>query len=141
MTLLDPDGRGTIAQYERVYGGEDAPGHPSLALPLLAVRPRAWRESEVRPLIPDDIREWLDSLDGAGLRTALRTLASTSDTAGFEPAVNAMRTLLQTRPGRLPRTADAMPLALRYHSGEQPRPEPDLSLYDRFIPHDERNTR
>ena len=63
VTLTSPATGELFAEYPRQYGRSRNVEDPALVLPRLAVKPRAWRESSIRPDVPDDIRAWLDSMD------------------------------------------------------------------------------
>ena len=60
VTLTSPATGELLAEYPRQYGRSRNVEDPALVLPRLAVKPRAWRESSIRPDVPDDIRAWLD---------------------------------------------------------------------------------
>ena len=60
VTLASPATGELLAEYPRQYGRSRNVEGPALVLPRLAVKPRAWRESSIRPDVPDDIRAWLD---------------------------------------------------------------------------------
>ena len=69
---------------------------PALVLPRLAVKPRAWRESSIRPDVPDDIRAWLDSMDEKTLRESLKAIGDACRAAGFDPAMQACGEILRS---------------------------------------------
>ena len=58
VTLASPATGELFAEYPRQYGRSRNVEDPALVLPRLAVKPRAWRESSIRPDVPDDIRAW-----------------------------------------------------------------------------------
>lgn len=106
-------------------------------LPRLAVRPRAWRESSIRPDVPDDIRAWLDSMDEKTLRESLKAIGDACRAAGFDPAMQACGEILRSNRDMGLHADSLTPIALRMRDGEWEYPggieEPDLSGYDRFI--------
>ena len=74
VTLASPATGELFAEYPRQYGRSRNVEDPALVLPRLAVKPRAWRESSIRPDVPDDIRAWLDSMDEKTLRESLKAI-------------------------------------------------------------------
>lgn len=74
VTLTSPATGELFAEYPRQYGRSRNVEDPALVLPRLAVKPRAWRESSIRPDVPDDIRAWLDSMDEKTLRESLKAI-------------------------------------------------------------------
>ena len=109
---------------------------PALVLPRLAVKPRAWRESSIRPDVPDDIRAWLDSMDEKTLRESLKAIGDACRAAGFDPAMQACGEILRSNRDMGLHADSLTPIALRMRDGEwecSGIEEPDLSGYDRFI--------
>ena len=89
VTLTSPATGELFAEYPRQYGRSRNVEDPALVLPRLAVKPRAWRESSIRPDVPDDIRAWLDSMDEKTLRESLKAIGDACRAAGFDPAMQA----------------------------------------------------
>ena len=71
-------------------------GSRARSFPRLAVKPRAWRESSIRPDVPDDIRAWLDSMDEKTLRESLKAIGDACRAAGFDPAMQACGEILRS---------------------------------------------
>jgi hypothetical protein len=106
---------------------------PALVMPMLAKKPRAWRNSPVRGQMPADVIEWLDAMDETDLKTSLGAIAESCRTAGFAPAMDACRRLRQTAGTRPPRADELTPVAMRIRDGEAAPSGPDLSAYDLFL--------
>ena len=137
VTLTSPATGELLAEYPRRYGRSGDMEDPALVLPRIAVKPRAWRESAIRPDVPDDIREWLDSMDEKTLRESLKAIGDACRAAGFEPAMRACDEILRSNRDMGLHADSPAPIALRMRDGEREYPgeieEPDLSGYDRFI--------
>ncbi|MBW3089230.1 IS21 family transposase [Bifidobacterium miconisargentati] len=126
-----------LAEYHRQYGRSNNMEDPALVLPRIAVRPRAWRESAIRPDVPDDIRAWLDAMDEKTLKESLKAIGDACRAAGFEPAMQACGEILRCNKDMGLHADSLTPIALRMRDGDWEYPgavaEPDLSGYDRFI--------
>ena len=137
VTLASPATGELLAEYPRQYGRSRNVEDPALVLPRLAVKPRAWRESSIRPDVPDDIRAWLDSMDERTLRESLKAIGDACRAAGFDPAMQACGEILRSNRDMGLHADSLTPIALRMRDGEWEYPggieEPDLSGYDRFI--------
>ncbi len=137
VTLASPATGELFAEYPRQYGRSRNVEDPALVLPRLAVKPRAWRESSIRPDVPDDIRAWLDSMDEKTLRESLKAIGDACRAAGFDPAMQACGEILRSNRDMGLHADSLTPIALRMRDGEWEYPggieEPDLSGYDRFI--------
>lgn len=137
VTLTSPATGELLAEYPRQYGRSRNVEDPALVLPRLAVKPRAWRESSIRPDVPDDIRAWLDSMDEKTLRESLKAIGDACRAAGFDPAMQACGEILRSNRDMGLHADSLTPIALRMRDGEWEYPggieEPDLSGYDRFI--------
>jgi transposase len=93
----------------------------------------SWKNSGVREMIPESLREKMDSLCREDLRETVRTLSQLTKSYSFETAVKALEEGF-----RLSRTGfcDAAVLAARmqnYGFGTPPEHGPDLSPYDRLL--------
>ncbi len=110
----------------------------STSLEQLLRNPGAWRNSGLREIVPQTIREALDGRDRAGLREALKLMSGLSADFGFEVALAAMSE--SAGRGHL-NTSDTKVLASRIASfglDSDPDPGPDLAAYDRaFLPREE----
>ena len=138
VTLVDPDTGVVPAEYPRPYGdGPRVLQDPSLVMPMLAARPGAWRESPIRPDVPDDVREWLDTMDEKTLKESLRAIGDATRAAGFEPVMQACDEILACNKDMGLHADSLTPIALRMRDGDWEYPgamdEPDLSGYDECI--------
>lgn len=99
-----------------------------MQLAMLCNRPNAWRNSLVRQMLPDPLREWLDLQDETARRGALQTLKRVDRESGWADAVEAMLTALESTGGV--GRADVTLLAARLAEGverveyEDDRPDP-----------------
>ena len=93
VAFFDERGAG-IATFERAYG--DAPteaSDPLSQLALLCRKPGAWRNSQVRASVPDDLRRHMDALSKAERKDALLAMRDASAHAGWSATVDAMAAL------------------------------------------------
>lgn len=127
--LFDPTDGAELAEYPRSYGQENTITDPAKVLPSLALRPRAWLESEIRPDVPANVRNRLDQMDDQQRAKALKALDQASVTTGFQTAMDAAEMIDGQE-----LTADRLiPLALRLSNDTTTDTGPDLSDYDRFL--------
>ena len=116
------DGR-RIGKLPRVYGESSGTVRdPSVLLPALARKPRAWGESPIRADFPDRLRLRIDTMDSKERQRTLRLIHRTAGDGGFEAAVAAAEHLVEQ--GRGIDEASLMTLARRIAAGEMPRDEP-----------------
>ena len=118
VTLTSPATGELLAEYPRQYGRSRNVEDPALVLPRLAVKPRAWRESSIRPDVPDDIRAWLDSMDEKTLRESLKAIGDACRAAGFDPAMQACGEILRSNRDMGLHADSLTPIALRMRDGE-----------------------
>ena len=90
---------------------------------MLCNRPNEWRNSLVRQMLPDPLREWLDLQDEAEQRGALQTLKRVDRESGWANAVEAMLAVLESTGGTA-RLAEGVE-RVKYEDDR-----PDLSEYD-----------
>ena len=93
----------------------------------------AWRNSGVREIIPDKLRQNMDELCREDLRQTVRTLSMLTRSYSFETAVKALETGFATNRTHF---ADAAVLAARmmgYGLDTPPEKGPDLSGYDQLL--------
>lgn len=84
-----------VCDHERAYGkGPTDTTNPASQLPLLAMKVGAWRNSEVRASVPDDLRRFMDSLGRKELGESLRLMRAQADERGWDAAVAAMECAL-----------------------------------------------
>ena len=132
---------GKIASFERAYG--DAPTEatdPLSQLALLCRKPGAWRNSQVRAAIPDDLRRHMDALSKAGRKDALRAMRDASAQAGWAATVEAMTALAASGGALAP--ADVMLGAMFVANGQHAvdyESAADLSGYDAAFARSERS--
>ena len=132
IEILDAEGT-RLAAHPRAYGQASTSSEdPSMQLAMLCNRPNAWRNSLVRDMLPDPLREWLDRQDETARRGALQTLKRVDRESGWANAVEAMLATLEST-GGVDR-ADVTLLAARLAEGvervEYEDDRPDLSEYD-----------
>lgn len=131
VSVYDSDGT-RVCEHERAYG--DAPtdtSNPGSQLALLCAKARAWQNSRARSAMPDDLREWMDSLGDADLRAELRLLRDENARSGWDVTVRAAEMALAAT-GRVDAASLAVSAA-RIASGESRicYDEPvDLAEYD-----------
>jgi hypothetical protein len=94
--------------------------------------PGAWRNSLLRKTIPEQLREEMDGLDRAQLKTTLRTMQDLSVRYDFDTALQAMEEA--TRLGRLTH-ANSVILAAKLTSffPEEESSKVDLGVYDKML--------
>ena len=104
----------------------------SKVFPLIASKPRAWRDCSIRPDVPDEVREYLDQADDRTLKSSLRAIARACEAAGFEPAMQAVSHAI-TLDWDL-NEQEMAPLAKRIADGDidYGGDLPDLNTYDKF---------
>ena len=89
----------------------------------------AWKNSEVRDAIPDDLRRYLDDLDRHELGSSLKIMRGQVEQHGWEATIEAMGIALQST-GRLD-GASVSVAAARAEGGSIAYDEPvDLGVYD-----------
>lgn len=99
---------------------------------MLCNRPNEWRNSLVRQMLPDPLREWLDLQDEAERRGALQTLKRVDRESGWANAVEAMLAVLESTGGtdRAGVTLLTARLAEGVERVKYEDDRPDLSKYD-----------
>lgn len=74
-----------VCRHARSYGSTPTDTtDPASQLPILSIRPGAWRNSQVRANLSDELREHMDGLDDVGLRTELRMMRDESARTGWQ---------------------------------------------------------
>jgi hypothetical protein len=58
-------------------------------LARLLKNPGAWRNSGMRVIMPDDLRDHMDALDKSGLKETLRSMRELESAYGFKTAISA----------------------------------------------------
>lgn len=122
-----------VCDHERAYGkGPTDTTSPASQLPLLAMKAGAWRNSEVRSAVPDDLRDYMDSLGKKELGEDLRLMRSQVDEHGWDATLDAMGCALAST-GRIDAASVAV-AAARVAGGSISYDEDvDLGVYDAAI--------
>lgn len=133
IDILD-EAHKVIVSHRRQYGSKRSDSLDyRTSLAMLMRNPGAWKNSGVRELVPDPIKELMDRQPREELAATLRTLNSLSLTYSFETALRALEEGI-----RIHKTdfhASAV-LAARIHGyglDTAPAAGPDLSSYDSFL--------
>ena len=121
-----------VRSFPRAFGRQaETIFEPASLLPLLVTKPGAWGHSQLRPLVPEPVRDWLDKATATNRRRLLSAVDAASGSAGFDAAINAADLLVQR--GDTPEIAALGMLARRLADGTTPAVENvDLSVYDIF---------
>lgn len=122
-----------VCDHERAYGkGPTDTTNPASQLPLLTMKVGAWKNSEVRASVPEDLRAFMDSLGKKELGEGLRLMRSQADEHGWDAAVRAMECALAST-GRIDAASVAV-AAARANGGAICYDEAvDLRAYDAAI--------
>ncbi|MDH6237012.1 transposase [Cryobacterium sp. CG_9.6] len=121
-----------VRSFPRAFGVQaETIFEPAALLPLLATKPGAWSHSQLRPLVPGPVRDWLDNATATNRRRLLSAVDAASGSAGFDAAITAADLLIQR--GDTPEIAALGMLARRLADRTSPAVENvDLSVYDIF---------
>src|SRR5680860_764922 len=121
-----------VRSFPRAFGRQtETIFEPASLLPLLVTKPGAWGHSQLRPLVPEPVRDWLDMATATNRRRLLNAVDAASGSAGFDAAIRAADLLIQR--GDAPDMAALGMLARRLADGTTPTVENvDLSVYDIF---------
>lgn len=132
VQILDEQAEPVVA-FGRVFGKQSATVfEPASLLPLLVRKPGAWSHSPLRELVPDPVRDWLDTAGTADRRRLLNAVDAAAGPVGFEPAIQAAATLIR-RDGT-PEPAALGMLARRIAHGAEPQAAGvDLGVYDNLV--------
>lgn len=122
-----------VLTFGRVFGRQSQTVfEPATLLPLLVRKPGAWSHSPLREVVPDPVRDWLDSAGTAERRRLLNAVDAATGPAGFESAIQAAETLI--RHNGTPDPAALAMLARRIADGAEPAAaEVDLGVYDNLV--------
>lgn len=121
-----------VVVFDRVYGKQETTilAAESL-LPALVAKPGAWCHSPVRTLVPDPVREWLDTATGSDRARLLEHLDQAATATSFETAIEAADKLITG--GDDPASAGLGMLARRIAQGTEPAAAVvDLGVYDQL---------
>ena len=121
-----------VRSFPRAFGRQtETIFEPASLLPLLVTKPGAWGHSQLRPLVPEPVRDWLDKATATNRRRLLNAVDAASRSAGFDAAINAADLLIQR--GDIPKIAALGTLTRRLADGTTPASENvDLSVYNVF---------
>ncbi|MEE8738942.1 MAG: hypothetical protein SOI66_08555 [Bifidobacterium sp.] len=115
-----------IAGLGRVHGGGAATvGGPASILPVVARKPRSWRESPLRADFPEAVRDALDVMDDRERGLLLRNIAASGGANGFAAAIQACRTIIES--GRELASTAIDQTARRIAQGDDEPHGPDLT--------------
>ena len=129
------DERGALVVTHRRRFGADRTDSLDYRTTLAALTKNvgAWKNSGVREMIPESLREKMDELTREDLRQMVRTLSRLTKNYSFETAIAALEEGVRTNRSNF---CDAAVLAARmHHFGLHTPPEtgPDLSSYDQLL--------
>lgn len=124
---------GFVCAHERRYGAAPTDSsNPASQLPLLSMKLGAWRNSQVRASIPDNLREYMDGQGKHDLASSLRIMRDQVEASGWDAAIGAMTVALEST-GRVDAASVAV-AAARSAGGAITYDEPvDLAVYDEAI--------
>ncbi len=134
VELYDADGV-FICKHKRAYGkAVTDTTNPASQLSLLCIKPGGWKNSQVRAVLSDDLRIYMDALDKDNLKRDLRIMRNESTRSGWDAMLTALEASFSTT-GKIDEAAVCVG-AMRLASGVEKiaYDEPvDLSVYDAFI--------
>lgn len=121
-----------VRSFSRAFGRQsETIFEPASLLPLLVVKPGAWSHSPLRTLVPEPVRDWLDTATATNRRRLLSAVDAATGSAGFDAAIRAADLLIER--GDTPDLAALGMLARRLADDTTPTAENvDLSVYDIF---------
>jgi transposase len=121
-----------ISVHHRLFGKQRTDSvDVRTTLTRLLQNPGAWRNSQLRKVLPEKLRDELDGLDRTQLKETLATMEQLSGRYDFMTALQAMEEA--TKLGRLT-SANSVVLAARLATFEpEESPNVDLSVYDRML--------
>lgn len=97
VAIADADGV-VVATHPRAYGsGPTSTADPANQLALLARKPGAWGNSQVRAALPDDLRAYMDGLGKDARAERIRLMRNVSADRGWAAMVSARRARWSTR--------------------------------------------
>ena len=128
------DGSGAfVCTHPRAYGSAPTDTvDPASQLALLCMKAGGWTESRVRSAIPDDLRDYMDTLDKPALRDNLRTMRDACAEYGWTATVEAMCTALGAT-GRIDKPSVEVAAARSLSGSVDYDEKVDLSVYDRAL--------
>ena len=130
IDIFNTDGS-VLVRHKRMYGEDRTDiSDPSTTLEVLCKNPGAWKNSGVRRDADAVLRDYLDKLERAELKTNLKLMNDISKQYGYHSALEAMSQAI--RNNRIARS-DAVILAermKRFGIDTPPESGPSLSVYD-----------
>ena len=132
VEVLDEDNQ-VVVSFTRSYDHQVSTViDPASLLPLLVRKPGAWKQSLIRPMVPDPVADWLDAAKAPERRKLLSALDDTTTSAGFDAAIEAASQLISR--GDAPDAGALGMVARRIAQGDhQKAPEVNLGVYDTLI--------
>lgn len=129
VSIADADG-GLLVTHPRAYGSAPtSTTDPANRLALLARKPGAWGNSQVRASLPNGLRAYMDGLDKDARAERIRLMRNVSADKGWSAMVSAAENAL-AHTGRVDEAGMAV-AALRSESAPIDYDEPvDLGVYD-----------
>lgn len=121
-----------VVVFDRVYGkAQDTVLAPGSLLPALVAKPGAWGHSPVRTLVPDPLRDWLDSAATSERSRLFSHLDQAATATSFATAIEAASKLIVA--GDDPASAGLGMLVRRIDQGTEPAAAVvDLGVYDQL---------
>ena len=121
-----------VITFDRVYGKQqDTILAAGSLLPALMSKPGAWSHSPVRSLVPDPVRDWLDTAANPERSRLLSHLDQATVATSFDTAIGAANKLITL--GDDPAGPGLGMLAHRIAQGTEPAPAVvDLGVYDQL---------
>ncbi len=140
IDILEENGQ-LLIRHKRIYGDKRTYiTDYSTTLEVLSRNAGAWNNSGVRKDLPDPVRDYLDSLEKAELKSRLRLLNDLNKKYGYEAAIQAI-SMAHEKNGSI-RESDATVIAERitgYGIDTPPESGPALSAYDEVFIYTRRN--
>ena len=100
-----------IAKHRREYGKAPTDStNPASQLKLLCKKTNAWKNSQIREKLSENLRNYLDSLDKKDLRMSLRLMRDENERSGWDLALNAVENAYKST-GRLDAASISMSAA------------------------------
>jgi len=119
-----------IRVFPRAFGTHpDTIFDPASLVPHLIAKPGAWTQSQLRPLVSDPVRDWLDQASAIDRRRLFTAVDNATEPTNFTTAIQAADILISA--GDDPDTGMLSMLARRLAQGSEPAAmDVDLTIYD-----------
>lgn len=123
-----------IVSHQRKFGTQRSDSCDyRTSLAMLMKNPGAWKNSGVRELVPEKVKELMDSQARDELASTLRTLNKLSITYSFETALRALEEAIRIDKADFRNTAVLAARIQGYGLDTAPSEGPDLNGYDNFL--------